>query len=89
MNITIDPELYPIPDGVEDIKIISIDIGINIINDAIANNQYSEKTISKLQDAIRAIKLSDCYFYHVARLLSNIHTEESFRTELIKALQQI
>jgi hypothetical protein len=85
-----DPELYQyIPDDIEDIKVVSIDIAFDIINTAIANNQYSEKTISKLQDSIRAIKLANCYFYHVNALLSNKHTEESFRTELIKDLQQI
>lgn len=93
MNIPIDPELSSILDGIEDIPDINIIlmglIRVNIIKDAISNNQYSEKTISKLQDAIRVIRLANCYFYHFDALLSNIHTEESFRTELIKDLQQI
>jgi len=62
---------------------------IDLINTAIANNQYSEKTISKLQDAIRSIKLANCYITHVHNLVDYIHTEDSFRTELIKDLQQI
>ncbi len=84
------PELYQyIPDDIEDIKVVPIDMVHNIINTAIANNRYSEKTISKLQDAIRAINLTNCYLYHVNALLTYNHTEESFRTELIKDLQQI
>jgi hypothetical protein len=62
---------------------------IDLINTAITNNQYSEKTISKLQDAIRSIKLANCYITHVHNLVDYNHTEESFRTELIKDLQQI
>jgi hypothetical protein len=84
------PELYQyIPDDIEDIKVVPIDMVHNIINTAITNNQYSEKTISKLQDAIRSIKLANCYITHVHNLVNYIHTEESFRTELIKDLQQI
>lgn len=62
---------------------------IDSINTAIINNNYSEKTINKLQDAIRSIKLANCYITHVHNLVDYNHTEESFRTELIKDLQQI